>query len=291
MGVQEATRLRNRPSQSSPSFLKGGVGPEIVEGEQLARCARQATVARGQPEGDLAPGGEKLGTAHCDSAPGAHGVPFPLDFRARRALGRDFLCAPRVLTARFYAQGALWGPHLATRLTVPRIRPWTETRTRCAYKGSFGNRFWGAALVGSRGFPDSYPRPARDHMPPPPLPPRCQKPAFCLSAVKWRVFIDATAILRCARFQLLRCVAPHKTRCLRAAAQLHVCCGDPQGKKVSRHPCLGGVLEFLPMQIQIRTTVVLDNRLPSHQLPLTPSLCQLPAWRRSAFETALLTIH
>lgn len=113
----------------------------------------------------------------------------------------------------------------------PGLEPWTATRTRCAYEGSFRNRFWGAPLVGSRGFPDSYPRPAGDHMPPPPLPPWCQKPAFCLSAVKWRVFIDTTAILRCARFQLLRCVAPHKTRCLRAAAQLHVCCGDPLGKK------------------------------------------------------------
>lgn len=81
----------------------------------------------------------------------------------------------------------------------------------------------------SRVFPDFYPRLARDHMPPPPLPPRCQKPAFCLSAVKWRVFIDATAILRCARFQLLRCVAP-KTRCLPLSAQLQVCCGDPHGK-------------------------------------------------------------
>lgn len=38
--------------------------------------------------------------------------PFRFDFRARRALGRDFLCAPRVRTARFYAQGALWDPHL-----------------------------------------------------------------------------------------------------------------------------------------------------------------------------------
>lgn len=137
------------------------------------------------------------------------------------------MCALRVFARR----GRYWARASRPDSRFPGLMPWTETRTRCAYEGSCRNRFWGAPLVGSRGFPDSYPRPAADHMPPPPLPPRYQKPAFCLSAVKWRVFIDATAILRCARFQLLRCVAPHKTRCLRAAAQLHVCCGDPLGKK------------------------------------------------------------
>lgn len=162
------------------------------------------------------------------------------------------MCALRVFARRGRCGARASRPDL----WFPKFGLWTATRTRRVYEGSFRNR-WGAALFGSRGFPDSYPCPAGDHMPPPPLPPRCQKPAFCLSAVKWRVFIDATAILRCARFQLLRCVAPHKTRCLRAAAQPHVCCGDPHGKKVSRHPYLGGVLEFLPMQIQIRTTAVL----------------------------------
>lgn len=47
--------------------------------------------------------------------------PFRFDFRARWALGRDFLCAPRVHTARFCAQGALWGPRLATRPMVPKV--------------------------------------------------------------------------------------------------------------------------------------------------------------------------
>lgn len=146
--------------------------------------------------------------------------------------------------------------------------------------------------MGSRVFPDFCPSPAGDHMPPPPLPPRCQKPAFCLSAVKWRVFIDTTAILRCARFQLLRCVAP-KTRCLRASAQLQVCCGDPHGKKISRHPKLG-VLESFPrrhMQIQkvmIKRTAAQDN----HPVSLFPQpLCRLPAWHPSAFETTFLTIY
>jgi hypothetical protein len=291
MSAQEATRLKNPSSQPSPSFLKGGVRVEVVDGDQLARSAGQATVARGQPEGDLACGGEKLGTVHCDSAPGAHGVPFPLRLSRPPGVGPGFPLRASCAHCAFLRTGGAVGPAPLDQTTVPRVRAWTATRTRCAYKGSFRNRFWGAALVGSRGFPDSYPRPAGDHMPPPPLPPRCQKPAFCLSAVKWRVFIDATAILRCARFQLLRCVAPHKTRCLRAAAQLHVCCGDPLGKTSPGIPYLGGVLEFLPMQIQIRTTVVLDNRLPSHQLPPTPSLCQLPAWHPSAFKTALLTIH
>lgn len=162
---------------------------------------------------------------------GVHGVPFPLRLSRPRGIRPGFplrlLCALRVFARR----GRYGARASRPDSRFPGLMPWTETRTRCTYKGSCRNRFWGAPLVGSRGFPDFYPRPAGDHMPPPPLPPRCQKPAFCLSAVKWRVFIDATAILRCARFQLLRCVAPHKTRCLRAAAQLHVCCGDPLGKK------------------------------------------------------------
>lgn len=145
--------------------------------------------------------------------------------------------------------------------------------------------------MGSRVFPDICPRSAGDHMPPPPLPPRYQKPAFCLSAVKWRVFIDATAILRCARFQLLRCVAP-KTRFLRVGSATSLL-RRPAWKKISRHPKLG-VLESFPrrhMQIQkvmIRRTAAQDN----HPVSLFPQpLCRLPAWHPSAFQTMPLTIY
>lgn len=141
------------------------------------------------------------------------------------------VCALRVSARRGRCGALAWRRDCRFPGLAPTL-PWAAPRTRCACEGSFWNRLWGDAFVGSRGFPDFYPRPVRDHMPPPPLPPRCQKPAFCLSAVKWRVFIDATAILRCARFQLLIRVAPYKTRCLRAMAQLHVCCGDPHGKSL-----------------------------------------------------------
>lgn len=110
LGVQEATRQRNRPSQPSPSFLKGGVGAEAVEGDQLAGCAGQATIARGQPAGDLAPGGVKLGTARCDSAPGAHGVPFPLRLSRPRGVGSGFPLRASCAHCAFLRAGGAVGP-------------------------------------------------------------------------------------------------------------------------------------------------------------------------------------
>lgn len=63
----------------------------------------------------------------------------------------------------------------------------------------------------------SVPAPALGHMPPP-LPPRCREPAFCLSAVRQGVFIDGAAVLRCVRFQLLRC-APRDARLTRGRSE------------------------------------------------------------------------
>lgn len=63
----------------------------------------------------------------------------------------------------------------------------------------------------------SDPAPALGHMPPL-LPPRGREPAFCLSAVRRGVFIDGAAVLRCVRFQLLRC-APQDARLTRGRSE------------------------------------------------------------------------
>lgn len=110
MGAQEATQLENRPSQPSPSFMKGGVGAEVEEGDQLARCAGQGTVARGQPAGDLTPSGEKLGTAHRDSVPGAHGVPFPLRLSRPLGVGSGFPLRASCAHCAFLRAGGAVGP-------------------------------------------------------------------------------------------------------------------------------------------------------------------------------------
>lgn len=100
-------------------------------------------------------------------------------------------------------------------------------------------------------------------MPSPPLPPRCREPAFCLSAVRRWVFIDATAVLRCARFQLLRCAPQVErfTRCVWAARLPR----RPAWKKlwagISGLPCLGGVLDLLPRRhVHIQVTHTKDQR-------------------------------
>lgn len=91
-------------------FLKGGVGAEAAQGGLLVPCAGQATVARGQPAGDLAPGGGKLRTACCGLALGSHGVPFPLRLSRPRGVGPGFPPRASCAHSAFLRAGGAVGP-------------------------------------------------------------------------------------------------------------------------------------------------------------------------------------
>lgn len=125
-----------------PFFPGGGLGAK--GGHQVA-CAVQVTVARGQPARDLAPGGGKLCTALCGLALAPAVSPFRFVFRARGALGWDFLHAPRVCAhCAFLRAGGAVGPAPRRKTWFPGLAPslpWTVTGTRCACEVSFMDRF------------------------------------------------------------------------------------------------------------------------------------------------------
>lgn len=122
----------------------------------------------------------------------AGGVPFLLHLSRQTSLWRGFpLCAycaraRRAPCAHRGRPGAS-APAARTLLSLA-FRPFSEGRPSegrpgcVTCKPCFRNRLWGAPVVGNRVFPLFYP-PAFGHMPPP-LPPRCREPAFCLSAVR-----------------------------------------------------------------------------------------------------------
>ena len=112
--------------------------------------------------------------------------PFPPDLLLERLSPVRLLCARRAPCAHRGRPGAS-APAAGTLLS-PVFRPFSEGRPSegrpgcVTCKPCFRNRLWGASVVGNRVFPLFYP-PAFGHMPPP-LPPRCREPAFCLSAVR-----------------------------------------------------------------------------------------------------------
>lgn len=188
--------------------------------------------------------------------------PFRFIFPARPPPGKAFparlLCAHGRLTARRGRSGAppqRLGPSLSSSLPLF-LGAAAPGRTRlCTCKPCFRNWLRGASLAGSRVFPRFYPAPALGHMPPP-LPPRCREPAFCLSAVK------AVSIYRRHCNPAVCKVSITAMRPTRRKAHARRLSGasapgtrmEKARAGVSGHPCWGGVPDLLPrryVQIQI----------------------------------------
>lgn len=153
-------------------------------------------------------------------------------FAASPGVGEAFPCAPTVLAEpAHWGKRALQSPHVG-RLdnSFPAHPPYHSLGAAAGEAGRslqtvlselcFRNSVGIPSLVGERGFPRPCPLLAL-YLKPPPLPPRSRDPTFCLSAERQQVFIEAAAILRCARFQLQSCDAPHRTECARATVQPH----------------------------------------------------------------------
>lgn len=175
----------------SPFFLDGGVGEAGGEGSYLVpRAAGRALCIRGGPgrsPRETFLGGRREGLGQPAAA---RSVAFPLHLSRPPSIWPGFplraYCARTAPSARRGRSGPRV-PRLGSSFPAPLLSvPGTVTPGQyklCTYELCFRNRLRGLSLAGSRGFPQYYSFPSRDHMLPS-LPLQCREPAFCLSAVR-----------------------------------------------------------------------------------------------------------